>query len=618
MPQYISPDIVRTCRLCGEEFHPTARRQFCCNKLKSRKCVVCGKEFQTKCNTEQNKVTCSKKCAAELIRQHRVDSASSTLQRCEWCGELFQPKSSRDKYCSNKHFQTCVVCGRSFEIDVRRDKTVKTCSKECRYKLSKSNVDMDHMVSSLKSTLESKYGVDNAIKLPSTIDKLKSTNLNKYGKEWFTQTDEYKSAVAQTSLEKYGVDHFLSSETVKSKRRETCLDKYGVDNVSKLKSVQDKIVSNWIDKYGTINVSQNHILDINKWNRFIENPRKYILDEFEDAPTISELAIHFGVCLTSIYNHIQLSEITDVLSRCSSRLESQVVEKILQINPNIKIIRNDRTLIKPYEIDIYLPEYNIGIECNPTATHNSSLPDPWGGDPKHNNYHQLKSKMCLDRGIRLIHVFGYDWMHKHDIIVSMIRNSLMQSDDKIYARKCIVKEVLDDECHVFLESNHRQGYSSSSIRLGLYYDDELVSLMTFGKPRMSISKTKDGDVDYELIRFCNKLNTSVVGGASRLFKYFIHMYSPSSIISYSDFARTSGGLYKTLGFKFVRLSEPGYVWVDTHTDIAYNRMHAQKQNIQKFLRCDDIDLTCTEDEIMISHGFVKVYDSGNLVWVWNS
>ena len=93
-------------------------------------------------------------------------------------------------------------------------------------------------------------------------------------------------------------------------------------------------------------------------------------------------------------------------------------------------------MIKPYEIDIYLPEYNIGIECNPTATHNSSLPDPWGGDPKHNNYHQLKSKMCLDRGIRLIHVFGYDWMHKHDIIVSMIRNSLMQSDDKIYARKC--------------------------------------------------------------------------------------------------------------------------------------------------------------------------------------
>lgn len=140
--------------------------------------------------------------------------------------------------------------------------------------------------------------------------------------------------------------------------------------------------------------------------------------------------------------------------------------------------------------------------------------------------------------------------------------------------------------------------------------------MTFGSTRSTIGK-KD-DVSWELLRFCNKVDTCVVGGASKLFKHFVNKYEPRRIVSFSDVAHTSGKLYPILGFNYLRTSDPGYVWVDTKTDKAYHRMNAQKRNIQKFLHDENIDLSNSESQIMIEHGFVKVFGSGNDVWEWKN
>lgn len=115
-----------------------------------------------------------------------------------------------------------------------------------------------------------------------------------------------------------------------------------------------------------------------------------------------------------------------------------------------------------------------------------------------------------------------------------------------------------DKAEAFLESNHRQGSVTSSVRLGLYTGSgELVSLMTFGKMRSTIGSSKSDSADIvELVRFCNLKNYSVVGGASKLFKHYIREYSPSKIVSFSDRAHTRGNLYSTLGFKEVRRSDP--------------------------------------------------------------
>lgn len=616
MPQSISPDIVRVCKVCGEPFHPTARKQYCCNKDKVIHCIVCGKDIHIKCNTDYHKQTCSPECAAEVIKTRRKASANQTTKICKWCGKEFVPDSARDVYCKGTHFQICEVCGKEFEIDVRTDRSVRSCSPKCKAILQAKNRDFDREHQHQVDTMMTKYGVDNPAKLPSFRESAKATNRQKYGADWYTQTKEYAESVRNTSVDKYGVEHFLQSEEIKSKRKDTCRSRYGVDNAAKTDLVRSKIRSTWVDKYGVINVSQRHIANKEAWDEFVSNPRSYILSHYTYKPTISKIASDLGVCFTSIYNYISINDNSDLVAHSQSYMEEEVIEVIKHLNPSVKVLTNIRRLIYPYELDIYLPEYKLAVECNPTVTHNSSVSDPWGGEPKSPSYHKAKTDACESARIQLFHIFGYEWTHKRDIIESMLRNLLGKNQNKIFARDTIVEHISTGEANEFLTENHRQGYAMAKVELGLRdKNNRLVSVMTFGRPRRTIG---DGKYDYELIRFCNLRDTLVVGGASKLFKYFVKQYHPESIVSFSDRARTCGNLYKVLGFNEIRRSDPGYVWVDAVTDIAYNRVNAQKHNIKKFLGDDTIDLAKTEREIMIEHGFVQVYDSGTITWRWKS
>lgn len=357
--------------------------------------------------------------------------------------------------------------------------------------------------------------------------------------------------------------------------------------------------------------------NLDEWMIFAADPRSYIKAHYKDSPTYRELADDLGTQISTVCDCVNRHKCSDLIKYSNlSYIESDICNFIQSLDSSIKIIKHDRHIIYPRELDIYLPEYRIAFECNPTATHNSSISDPWNGDPKPYNYHMMKTNMCEKAGIFLFHIFGPEWTHKSDIIKSMIRNFLSKNSDKIYARNTVVMEVPNKDCKKFLDENHRQGYTNSAIRLGLYQEDELVSLMTFNKKRYTIGPELS-DNSYELVRFCSKLDTSVVGGADKLFKYFTRNYNPDSIISFSDRAHTRGNLYEKLGFNEIRRSDPGYVWVDSITDVAYHRMNAQKSNIKRFLHDDNIDLSQTEKEIMESHGYVSLYDSGTILWRWN-
>ncbi len=610
----IGENVIRICKLCGNRFHPKTNRQMCCMETKIKVCPVCGKSFEYICTTSSTHNTCSKECAQKYAAVRRKQEASKETRICKYCGKPFIPKSKRDVYCYDKHYKQCKVCGKMFEIDVRKDQTVQTCSDECRYKLMIESTDYDKSQATLRKTIHDKYGVDNASSIPGVREKAQQTCRERYGKSWYTQTDEYKERVKETSRDKYGVDHFLQSSEVIEKRKETCLNTYGVDNVSKSPEIQHKMHEAFQSKYGVDNISQLNIGNLDEWKEFVQNPRAYILSTFDHKPTVTELSEYFQTCLTSIYNNLDVKANTDILDKSFSVMEEQVIAEIKRIDSNIQIERNNRTIIHPYEVDIYLPDYRLAIECNPTATHNSSIKDPWGGQAKSTSYHMKKSEACSQKDITLLHIFGYDWKYKKDIINSILRVHTQHTISRIYARKCEIVDVDYKECKQFLDSNHLQGNVPSKVRLGLKYDGELVSVMTFGSTRSTIGK-KD-EVSWELLRFCNKLDTSVVGGASKLFKYFVNHYEPQRIVSFSDVAHTSGKLYPILGFHYLRTSDPGYVWVDTTNDKAYHRMNAQKQHIKQFLKDDSIDLSQSESQIMTAHGFVKVYDCGNNVWEW--
>lgn len=179
----------RICKGCGREFIPnTGKQQFCNNKI-TKKCEVCGKEFTYICNSmNHSRTTCSYKCA----RQLGMTKSTLPTRKCKWCNKEFIPRTSRQMYCDNTHYQKCVVCGKEFEIIPARDNTVKTCSKDCRYKLASSNHDFDAGVRKQRATLRAKYGVNNAMQIEGVVDKVKATNLKKYGIEHLSQCPEIK------------------------------------------------------------------------------------------------------------------------------------------------------------------------------------------------------------------------------------------------------------------------------------------------------------------------------------------------------------------------------------------------------------------------------------------
>lgn len=532
---------------------------------------------------------------------------------CAECGKEFEGKG-KQKYCNRKHYRKCVICGQNFEISrdqLQNGDQRRTCSKKCTIELR-------------KQTNTKKYGGVAPACSESVREKMQSTTLERYGVKHAAQADIFKEKSKQTALSKYGVEYYAKTDESKQKLTERWRDEEYKNKVV------SKIAATNIERYGfrssmqSLDVQLRNVTskmtDSSKYQTFLKfkkNPREVIESlGLDHKPTLYELTSYIGVNESSVGVYIHLNNCEDLIYHKSSIMETDVVAFLKELDPEIVVSRCDRTIISPYEIDIYLPEYQIGIECNPTATHNVDINVFDNSKPTMSiSYHQMKTNMCEDKGVRLIHIFGYEWKYKQKILKSIISNALCKNKNRIYARKCEIRKVDSYECSKFLNENHRQGKVGSSVRLGLYFENKLVSIMTFGKLRKTIGSNGDG---YELLRFCSTLNTCVVGGASKLFNYFIKTYSPNYIRSFSDRAHTTGNIYKLLGFVEVNRSTPGYCWVNINTEKAYHRMNAQKQNIKKFLNDDSIDLTKSEREIMTEHRFARVFDSGTITWEWHS
>ena len=271
-----------------------------------------------------------------------------------------------------------------------------------------------------------------------------------------------------------------------------------------------------------------------------------------------------------------------------SKLERELNDFIASLN--IKYIESDRSIIKPYELDIYIPSKKIAIEFDGLYWHSEIY--------KNKNYHLNKTQLCEDLGIQLIHIFEDEWLYKKEIVKSRLRNILGLTKNKIYARKCEIREVFTKVKTNFLNENHIQGAVGSKVSLGLYYNNELLSLMTFGKRPIL------NDFEYELIRFCNKLDTSVIGGASRLLKHFIREYKPKEIISYADRRWSIGGMYSTLGFTFISNTQPN--WFIMSGNHRYHRVKYQKHKLVK----QGYDKNKTAHKICLENGLYRIYDCG--------
>ena len=493
-----------------------------------------------------------------------------------------------------------------------RSKFVSYCSYTCSGKIINNKQDKKDKI---KNIYMERYGVENPMHLKEVKDKFKQTNLERYGVENPMHSEEVKDKIKQTNLERYGVEYGFSSDDVKNKIKQTNLARYGCENPTQNEAVRDKVKKTNLERRG-VEYTWNDKTVKNK--KIQTNLKKYgsefhnrshfniqYIDLFSNPKLFETLLYKHGTyelaelvnCdISSIYNVVKKYNI--VLPPRPRSVQEQKLIDLFETN-NINYICNDRSIIVPYELDFYLPDYNIAIEINGVYWHSEKFKDK--------NYHYNKWKLCRDKGITLYSIFEDDfsdiWINK---ILYLVKKSTY---DKIHGRKCKVVVIDGMTTKKFLEANHLQGNKYSSINLGLYYSDELVSLMSFSNTR-----NNNGGI-IELTRFCNRKDKQVIGGASKLLSHFIKTYGNrySEIISFSDNTYSDGGIYVTLGFELESNLNIDYKYVVNGK--REHKANYRKSQIQKKFNIDpEFVKSNTEKEIMDMLGVSRIWDCGKKKW----
>ena len=285
--------------------------------------------------------------------------------------------------------------------------------------------------------------------------------------------------------------------------------------------------------------------------------------------------------------------------RFGGEAESKVARFIERLGFEVKI--KDRKIIKPYEIDVLVPEKDFGVEIHGEYWHSSRF--------KEKNYHSMKARRAEEAGIVLYQFWYREILKSPKIVRSMIRSALGESH-VIYARKTKIRRVQPEERRLFFSENHLQGDARASIAYGLYENGILVACMSFGKPRFNKK------YEWEVIRFANKLNRTVVGGASKLWKHFLKEQSPNNVLTYADRRYSTGNLYKTLGFKMTGSTAPNYFWHNKSGE-TLTRYETQKHKLHKVLG-DEFKEDLSEVQNMERTHSYRVYDAGNYRLSWKS
>lgn len=589
------------CKRCGNLFEQV-RGRVLCDDCRIGTCVICGKEFKRSSDTFE-KECCSRKCYFEYAK--RTGSLKESAQRgiqtkldkygvgsvhtreykkiCRFCGKEFIAHSPKAEVCKDVHTSVCRVCGKEFVISPKSTAVNLTCSRKCGQVLANE---------SRKQTSLKRYGVDSPMKVEVFKQKLKDSFIENHGVDNPSKLEEVKKKQKVTFLEHYGVDNPMKDEATRKKQQDSVDEHYGARFAMQVPEIRKKTEQTNLEKYNATcplvgpEIKQR-ILD----EREARTGYRYVTSDPATKKKISE------VC----------QEKYDVSWNCM-RPECRKYSAISKINLKFAELLDAAGFayqmefnLREYSYDFYLPESNTLIEIDPTITHNSYLSVFPNSKPKISKYHFRKTLVAEQNGYRCIHV--WDWDSWESIV------QLLSVTTTLYARNCYVSKISKKDAEKFTSENHISGScKGQSLCYGLFYEGELVEVMTFGSPRYN------KNYNCELLRLCSLKGLRIIGGASKLFKKFLEENSDKSVISYCDRSKFLGSVYTQIGMKFERFTLPNKVWSKGDKRITQNLLN--QRGFDQLLGTDHGKGTSNE-ELMISDGWLPVYDCGQLVYTYN-
>ncbi len=497
--------------------------------------------------------------------------------------------------------------------DLQNRPTCKFCSKELKY--------IDRKIGYNTYCSHRCYVNDGCGKESREI-----TNLQKYGTTNPLGNDAIKGLRKQTMIKKYGSEFPLQNEQLRlkaqssyalrdqneinKKRKETLKERYDVDNLWNIPEYRTKIETTNMEKYGQkYSLANKDIKESISHTRLTEF-YQVLKNRFDDIELISGSDEYIGInkfnggtsylwkckqCNNIFEDYVRYGyNIICCICHPGHLTRGEYEIKQFLDNHKIQYILKDRSILKPKELDFYLPEFNLAIEYCGLYWHSELKVEK--------NYHKEKYTRCNEKGIRLITIFEDEWFSNKEICENRLLSLLHLLPVTCGARQGVIEDISTTETKDFLNKTHIQGYVVSTVNIGLKFRNQLVAIMTFGPLRKLLNgKKEEGTV--ELLRFSTVGH--IPGAASKLFAYFIKYYHPKRIISYCDLRWGSGNVYDKLGMTLIKETEPGY-WYSKDGIKRYHRSSFTKKSL-----IDKGYFGDTEVSIMRDLGYYRIWDCGN-------
>ena len=467
------------------------------------------------------------------------------------------------------------------QIKGSREKAANTMLE--RYGVSNYTHSKDYKLKTEQTCLQ-KYGTTHHMKSSEFLKKYDQKIYKKYGVKRFTQTPEYKTKLEQTCLQKYNYPTYLQSEDYKTKTHNTVREKYGVEWITQAPEIIKKKNETIKNKYNRINPGQINISDESL--AILEN-KEQLSKIYQKIGTFQGVGKFLNIGDTTVARYVRLHNIPVITERCRSVNEENLLQYITSLYTDT-ILTNDRSILDGLELDIVLPKLKLAFEFNGMYWHSTIF--------KPSNYHFEKSQKCQEKGYHLIHVYEPEWIQNQEKIKLFVKN-LLCTKQLIGARETEFKEISNHDANQFYEENHLQGKSNNNKSFGLFYNNELISAISFTKP----GENKKEKCDYIINRFCVKDGFTVSGGFSKLLK---HSNIHGNIRTYQMIDKFEGKIYEKSGFKRLHHNKM-YYWCKNNEWLPRSKTNKRALGITENI---------SESKWLEQHGYIKIYTAGTYTW----